>query len=94
MSTQARFDPDQVEAFSARLKVYVRTLIDYDSQVSNALSRLGETFDDSDYQELCAEFARAKLLLHRTVEAAELEIPRINNMCADVRASQAIRVGG
>ena len=94
MSTQARFDPDQVEAFSAKLKMYIRTLEDYDVQVTNALTRLGDTFDDEDYQDLCAEYARAKVLLRRTVEAAELEIPRIENMCADVRANQAIRVGG
>ena len=94
MSTQARFDPDQVEAFAAKLKVYVRTLDDYDSQVTNALMRLGDTFDDDDYRELCEEFAKAKILLRRTVEAAEIEIPRIEAMCADVRANQAVRVGG
>lgn len=94
MSTQARFDPDQVEAFADKLKMYVRTLEDYDSQVTNALRRLGDTFDDDDYQDLCSEFAVAKRLLLRTIEAAEIEVPRIEAMCADVRANQAVRVGG
>ena len=94
MSTQARFDPDQVEAFSIKLKMYIRTLEDYDSQVTNALTRLGDTFDDEDYRDLCTEFDRTKALLRTMVEAAQLEIPRIENMCADVRANQAVRVGG
>lgn len=96
MSTQgqARFNPEQVEAFAAKLKVYIRTLDDYDSQVTSALLRLGDTFDDDDYQDLCAEFARAKVLLRMTIEASEIEIPRIEARCEDVRANQSVRIGG
>jgi hypothetical protein len=94
MSTQARFDPNQVEAFAARLKVYIRTLDDYESQVSNALQRLGDTFEDEDYQDLCSEFVAARALLRNMIEASENEIPRIEAMCADVRANQSVRVGG
>jgi hypothetical protein len=94
MSTQARFDPNQVAAFAEKLKIYVRTLEDYDSQVTNALQRLGDTFDDDDYQGLCTDFVSTKALLRRMIEASEIEIPRIEAMCADVRANQSVRVGG
>lgn len=90
MSTQGRFDPDRVDEFARRLKAYIRTLDDYDGQVSGALARLGETFDDNDYQELCAEFARTRLKLREMVESSAVEIPRIEAMCADIRANQSI----
>lgn len=94
MSTQARFDPNLVEAFAAKLEVYIRTLDDYESQVSNALQRLGDTFDDEDYREICDEFVATKALLRNMIEASEVEILRIEVMCADVRANQAVRAGG
>lgn len=94
MSTQARFDPDLVEAFAQKLKMYTRTLEDYEVQVMNALQRLGETFDDADYQELCSEFVDARRLIREMVEASDAEIPRIEASCADVRANQSERLGG
>jgi uncharacterized protein YukE len=72
---QAIVDPEQLRQFAAMLKRYSQQVRDSSSSLSQALSRLSDTWRDQEHRKFSDEFEEQLKLVHRLLEMTDKHIP-------------------
>lgn len=73
--TQAIVDPEQLRQFAAMLKRYSQQVRDSSTNLSQALSRLSDTWRDQEQRKFTEEFEEQLKLVHRLLEMTDKHIP-------------------
>jgi uncharacterized protein YukE len=88
---QAHADPERLRAFAHELANYSERIHQLDGEMQAALTRLGETFRDHEYERFREHFRSSRQKLLAFVEDVKAVIPKLRADADDLAASSRVR---
>ena len=82
--SQAHVDSERLRAFANELSDYAARIKDLDGDLQAALTRLGDTFRDDEYNRFCDRFRSSRQRLLAFVEDVKSVVPKLRTDADDL----------
>jgi uncharacterized protein YukE len=89
---QAHADSERLRAFADELSLFSRRIKDLDQELQQGLARLGETFQDGEYEKFRTHFRSSRQKLLGFVEEVQSLVPKLRVDADDLAASERTKL--